>query len=123
MVETSSPAKSPPVTGKVPADSGTIFFLARLPAMASTGIIMKKRPRSCAVAVVVLYHMVFALIPPNAEPLLPVEETYAYRTCDNPCGPGLVIPAVPYGLTTEIAEKMRIVQVKIRTASMAILTS
>src|SRR5882762_950541 len=95
MVETSKPAKSPPVTGKVPADSGTVFFFARLPAMASTGMIMKKRPSSWATAVVVLYHMVFALIPPNAEPLFPVDDTYAYNTCDRPCGPGLVMPAVP----------------------------
>src|ERR1700722_16372421 len=63
MVETSKPANRPPVTGNVPADSGTVFFLARLPAMASTGMIMKNRPRSCAVAVLVLYHMVFTLIP------------------------------------------------------------
>src|SRR6266478_696788 len=46
MVETSKPANRPPVTGKVPADSGTAFFLAKLPAMASTGMIMKNLPRS-----------------------------------------------------------------------------
>ena len=63
------------VTGNVPADSGTVFFLARLPAMASTGMIMKNRPSSWATAVLVLYHMVFTFRPPNAEPLLPVDET------------------------------------------------
>ena len=63
IVETSKPANRPPVTGNVPADSGTVFFLARLPAMASIGIIMKNRPSSCAAAVVVLYHIVFAFRP------------------------------------------------------------
>ena len=63
------------MTGKVPADLGTVFFFARLPAMASTGMIMKNRPNSWATAVVVLYHIVFGIRPPNAEPLLPVDET------------------------------------------------
>src|SRR5262252_7813398 len=94
IVETRRPLNSAPVTGKVPADSGTVFFLARLPAMAMIGIIMKKRPRSCAVPVVVLYQSVFAFMPANAEPLFPVDETYAYRICDNPCGPGFEMPAV-----------------------------
>ena len=75
MVATSKPEKSPPVTGKVPTDSGTIRFFARLPAIASTGIIMKKRPSSWATPVLVLYHMVLTLKPPNADPLLPAEDT------------------------------------------------
>src|SRR5215469_6095460 len=87
IVETNKPENRAPVTGKVPTDSGTVFFLARLPAMAMIGMIMKNRPRSCAVPVVVLYQSVLALMPPNAEPLFPVEETYAYRICDKPCGP------------------------------------
>ena len=33
------------------------------------------------------------------------------------------MPAVPYGLTTEMAEKIRIVHVRMSTASMAIFTS
>ena len=45
--------------------------------MASTGITMKNRPSNCAAAVDVLYQSVFTLKPPNAEPLFPVEETYA----------------------------------------------
>src|SRR4029077_10228776 len=75
IVETSRPLNSDPLTGSVPADAGTVFFLARLPAIAMIGMIMKKRPRSCAAAVVVLYHMVFPLIPAKADPLLPVEDT------------------------------------------------
>src|ERR1700730_5782686 len=77
MVATSNPANSPPVTGNVPTDSGTILFLARLPAIASTGMIMKKRPRSWATPVLVLYHLVFAFKPANADPLLPADDTYA----------------------------------------------
>jgi len=53
MVDTSNPLKSAPVTGNEPADWGTIFFLARFPAMAMIGMIMKKRPSSCAAAVAV----------------------------------------------------------------------
>src|SRR5258708_28868141 len=71
MVEANKPATRPPRTGKVPADSGTIFFLAKLPAMATTCMIIKNLPRSLAAAVVVLYHIGFALIPPHAEPLFP----------------------------------------------------
>ena len=86
IVDTNKPAKRPPVTGKVPAYSGTVFFLARLPAMAMIGIIMKNRPSSCARAVVVLYQLVFAFRPANADPLFPVDEVYAYRIWDSPCG-------------------------------------
>ena len=41
--------KSGVVTGKVPADAGTIFLPARFPAMASIGIIIMKRPKNIAV--------------------------------------------------------------------------
>src|SRR4029077_14464538 len=75
MVATSKPVNSPPVTGNVPTDSGPIRFFARLPAIASTGIIIKKRPSNWATAVLVLYHVVFAFRPPNAAPLLPADDT------------------------------------------------
>src|ERR1700719_2974089 len=74
-VATSKPENSPPVTGKVPTDSGTIRFLARLPAIASTGMIMKKRPSNWPTAVLVLYHMVFGFRPPKADPLFPADDT------------------------------------------------
>jgi hypothetical protein len=74
MVDTSSVANSGPVTGKVPSEGGAVFFLARFPAMARMGMIMKNRPNSCAAAVLVLYQRVFAFRPPNAEPLFPVED-------------------------------------------------
>ena len=47
--------KSGVVTGNVPSDGGTRFLRARLPAMASIGMIMKKRPNSIASPSVVLY--------------------------------------------------------------------
>jgi len=37
----------------------------------------------------VLYQGVFALRPPNADPLFAVPDEYAYNTSDSPCGPGL----------------------------------
>ena len=61
----------------VPALAGTIFFFARLPAIASIGTIMKNRPSSIAAPSVELYQSVFAERPANAEPLLPVPETNA----------------------------------------------
>src|SRR4249919_3186369 len=72
--EINKEVKSGPLTGNVPSDSGTCFFAARLPAMARTGMTEKKRPRSMATAVVTLNQREFALMPANAEPLLPAEE-------------------------------------------------
>ena len=59
--------------GVVPADldGGTIFFRARLPAIASIGIIIMKRPISMVMPIVVLYQSVLAEMPAKAEPLLP----------------------------------------------------
>ena len=73
-VHTSKIVKSGPVTGKVPTDSGVIFFLARFPAMARIGITMKKRPKSITSAVLVLYQSVLAFRPANAEPLFPADD-------------------------------------------------
>ena len=75
ITPTSSAAKSGVVTGKVPSEAGTIFFRLKLPAIASGGMIMKNRPNSIVRPSVVLYHLVFTEIPPNAEPLLaPADE-------------------------------------------------
>ena len=49
----------------------------RLPAIASIGMIMKKRPIIIASASEMLYHFVFAVSPPKAEPLLPVPDVNA----------------------------------------------
>src|SRR5260221_551383 len=76
-VETRSVEKSGVVTGKVPADSATDFFCARLPAIARIGTTAKKRPRSIATASELLYQFVFELMPLKAEPLLPAAEVPA----------------------------------------------
>src|ERR1700677_4420927 len=89
------------VTGNVPSDGGTYFFCARLPAIASIGMIMKNRPSSMSKPILVSYHGVLTVSPPKAEPLLPAPETYAYSICVNPCGPGLLMPAVPKLSTDE----------------------
>ena len=65
------------ISGNVPAEAGTIFFFARLPAIASMGMIMKKRPTSMVIAPAVLYQSVLPFNPPNAEPLLPAMDVNA----------------------------------------------
>ena len=55
ITPTSNPTNRGVWTGKVPADEGAAFLLARLPAMAIMGIIMKNRPNSIANPRVVLY--------------------------------------------------------------------
>ena len=59
------------VTGKVPSEGGTYFFCARLPAIASIGMIIKNRPMSIVKPPAMLYQGVFVVNPANAEPLLP----------------------------------------------------
>ncbi len=68
---TSNVVNSGVVTGNVPNDGGTIFLRARLPAMASIGMIIMKRPISIVTPIVVLYQRVFAEMPAKAEPLFP----------------------------------------------------
>lgn len=75
------------VTGNVPNDGGTILLRAKLPAIANTRIIMKKRPRSIENPMLVLYQSVFAFNPPKAEPLFAVPDVKAYSTSVKPCGP------------------------------------
>src|SRR5208337_1974622 len=91
MTPIRSTVKSGVVTGKVPSDGGTYFLPARLPAMASMGMIIRNRPINMSNPIVVLYQSVLAFSPPKAEPLLPAPETYAYNICVNPCGPGLLM--------------------------------
>src|SRR5580658_8138860 len=69
------------VTGNVPKDGGTYFFLAKFPAIASMGMIMKNRPISMVMAPDVLYQRVFPFSPPKAEPLLPAIDVKAYKIC------------------------------------------
>src|SRR3954468_20155379 len=59
------------VTGNVPSEGGTYFFPARLPAIASAGMIIRNRPTSIVIAPAVLYQRVLVVNPANADPLLP----------------------------------------------------
>ncbi len=77
MTLISSNVNSGVVTGNVPTDGGTYFFCARLPAIASIGIIMKKRPISVVMPVAVSYQSVLTVSPPKAEPLFPAEDVKA----------------------------------------------
>ena len=77
MTLTKSVVNNGVVTGNVPKLGGTVFLRPRFPANASIGIIIRKRPKSIAMPIVVLYQYVFAEIPAKAEPLLPVPEVNA----------------------------------------------
>src|ERR1019366_572487 len=98
----SSMVNSGVVTGNVPSDGGTYFFCARLPAMASMGMIIRNRPINMSNPMVVLYQSVLAFNPPKAEPLLPAPETNAYNIWLKPCGPGLLMLEVPKPWIDEI---------------------
>ena len=74
MMLIKSRVKSGVVTGNVPSDGGTAFFRAKFPAIAKTGIIIKKRPNNIAIPIVELYQSVFAEMPANAEPLFAAPE-------------------------------------------------
>ncbi len=72
---TKRPANSGVSVGNVPALAVTRFFRTMLPAIASSGTIIKKRPISIEIPSVVFQYGVFAEIPANALPLLPVVES------------------------------------------------
>src|SRR5262249_27825974 len=113
---TNNPVNNGVVTGNVPSDGGTLFLRTRLPAIASVGMIMKKRPNNILIPSVELYQSVFAFSPAKAEPLLPAPEVNAYKISDKPCGPLLVSEVSPkFGASTEIAVITRINSGKIST--------
>jgi hypothetical protein len=56
--------------GSVPAEAGTCFCRANEPAMPSTKTIGANRPNSIANPSAVFHHVVFTVMPANAEPLL-----------------------------------------------------
>ena len=66
----SRPANSGVPVGNVPEVAGAFCLRTSDPAMASTGMIRKKRPISIERPSVVLYQSVLPVSPPNAEPLL-----------------------------------------------------
>src|ERR1039457_1092855 len=55
ITDTSRTVNSGVATGNVPAEAGTVFFFARLPAIASMGMIIKNRPTSIVNPPAVLY--------------------------------------------------------------------
>ena len=69
------PTNRPPSVGKVPAEVGTIFLAASDPAIASIGMIIRKRPMNIASPRVEFQNGVLADRPAKALPLLPVAET------------------------------------------------
>src|ERR1700743_96210 len=77
ITPTSRVVNSGVVTGKVPTVAGMLFFAARLPAIASIGISIRKRPAEIAKPSVELYQCRLALGQREAEPLFPVAEVYA----------------------------------------------
>ena len=124
MTLTSRTVNSGVVTGNVPNEGGTKFLLAKLPASASIGTIIRKRPINIANPRVVLNQYVFADIPANADPLFPVAEVNAYRISESPCGPTLFNCEVPKpGERTETAVSMRMIKGKMSTYSIDIFTS
>ena len=72
-------------------------WAAKVPAIASTAMIGKKRPTTIASASAVLYHAVLPLNPANALPLLAAELVNAYSTSDSPCGPAFSMDALSPG--------------------------
>src|ERR1700746_492300 len=74
MTLISNSVNSGVVTGNVPSDGGTYFFCARLPAMASIGMIMKKRPTSVVIPVAASYHGVLTVSPAEDVQLLPTDD-------------------------------------------------
>src|ERR1700722_13714541 len=106
---TKSTAKRGESTGEVPGDGGTSFFLARLPAIASIGTIIRNRPTSIAAPSDKLYQCVLGLNPAKADPLFPVAEVYAYRISESPCGPVFPSAESPrFGIISAAAEKPKI---------------
>src|SRR5262245_32069238 len=71
-VATSKPTNNGPWVGKVPAEVGTTFLFARLPAIASAGMMKRNRPKSMHRPPVRSYHGVLTARPPNALPLFSV---------------------------------------------------
>src|ERR1051326_1290944 len=94
MVPISKTTNNVPCVGNVPLVTGIDFFDARLPAMASAGIMNMNLAINMSRPIVRLYHGVFAFNPAKALPLLPAPLEYAYSNSENPCGPPLFVFAV-----------------------------
>src|SRR3546814_12171548 len=77
MIPTSNPIHSPPVVGKELLVAAVWRLAARLPAIASTGTITKKRPSHLAMPVTPLSKGVPAERPATADTLFPALEVKA----------------------------------------------
>src|ERR1022692_1265467 len=78
-----------PFVGNVPLVTGINFFEARLPAIASAGMMKRNLPTSISRPIDKLYQGVLALIPAKALPLFPAPLEKVYKISENPCGPPL----------------------------------
>src|ERR1019366_2290300 len=83
-----------PFVGNVPLVTGISFFAARLPAIASAGIMKRNLAINISRPIVRLYQGVLALIPAKALPLFPAALEYVYRISDRPCAALLFVFAV-----------------------------
>src|SRR5450432_2682271 len=68
----------------VPADSGTNFFLASMPAIAIGPIIGRKRERSITSPHVIFQNGTPSPKPSKPEPLFAEEEVYSYNISEKP---------------------------------------
>src|SRR5262249_7959073 len=93
MVPINNTTNSEPCVGNVPLVTGINFFAARLPAIASAGIMNTNLAISMSMPIEGLYQGVFALFPEKALPLFPAPLVYAYNISEKPCGPPLLVLA------------------------------
>src|SRR5450432_4674509 len=99
----------------VPADSGTNFFFASMPAMAIGPIIGKKRDISMTRPQVIFQKGTPSPRPSKPEPLFAEEEVNSYSISENPWLPGLFShPAYVFGSAAYIWED-NAVNAKIRS--------
>ena len=74
---------------KVPALSGTNFFFARMPAMASGPMMGRNLESNMIIPSLIFQNGEFALKPPNSDPLLADAELNSYNISEKPWLPGL----------------------------------
>ena len=88
MVPINNATNNGPLVGMVPIVSTSLRFRARLPAIASAGMITRNRAISISKARVTLNHGVLAFRPPKELPLVATALALAYKSSLSPCGPG-----------------------------------
>jgi len=111
------------VTGNVPNDGGTIFLRARLPAIASIGMIIMKRPISIVMPIVVLYQSVFAEMPRRLSRCCRLQRCRRKESQTSMRARIVQLRRTEGWFDPEIAAKIRITSGNTRTTSIAIFTS